>query len=237
MMRLLWLGGLVALTFLSANPTFAQLDNDDFFDRGRDLLEEEIERLEDPEPRIDLNIPPSQADIPWHQVVATEGAQFTAVMPGPPQTYDPVAIATSEGEIEIVGWLTLYNNTQFLIAYGEYADTAIAPEVRLSDLRDRLVTDTGWTISTDTAIGLGDYPGREFVLADEGRKITYRVYLIAAKLYILGVVETGDTAAESDAIAPIANTFLNSFQTLPEDYKLEDLLPPGSVPIESESSP
>ncbi|NEO85749.1 MAG: hypothetical protein F6J87_16080 [Spirulina sp. SIO3F2] len=223
----LWLTTMLAssLCYVALQPARAQLDDDDFFDRGRDILESEIDRLENAPPEIDLDVPDGQAaETPnWHQLVA-EGAQFAVAVPGPPQTYDEVAIDTPEGLLNFVGWLANYGQSQFIVAYSEYPTSTPRPADRLTALRDRMVEDTGWTITEDASNPFGVYPGRKFILFNEAQMIAYRFYLVEQRLYILGVLQPPelDLATESAA-------FFNSFQLLPPDFELEDILPPGSI--------
>lgn len=206
----------------------AQSDDDDFFDRGRDILEAEIDRLENAPPVIELDNPNEPAaEVPnWHQLVA-EGAGFAVALPGPPQTYDEVAIETPEGLLNFVGWLADYGESQFIVAYSEYPTSTPRPADRLTALRDRMVADTGWTLTEDASQPLGAYPGRKFILFNPAQMIAYRFYLVEQRLYILGVVQPPelDVATESAA-------FFESFQLLPPDFELEDILPPGSVSSE-----
>ncbi|MGB0561586.1 MAG: hypothetical protein ACPGVO_07245, partial [Spirulinaceae cyanobacterium] len=214
-----------AMLALTGLPAIAQLDDDDFFDQGRDILEQEIDRLENAPPEIDLTgpTPEPDADLPesaaanWHRLVVTEGADFAIALPGPPQTYDEVAIETPDGLLNFVGWLADYGQSQFIVAYSEYPTATPEPAQRLTALRDRMVADTGWTITEDASQPLGVYPGRKFILFNETQMISYRFYLVERKLYILGVLQPPEINV-SEASA----SFFNSFQILPPDFQIED---------------
>lgn len=220
---------LVGCYCLSGTPAQAQLDDDDFFERGRDWLESEIDRLETPPLEINLEPNPSEPTpqttaVNWHQLVVTEGAQFTIAVPGPPQSYDEVAIETSEGLLNFVGWLASHQESQFIVAYGEYPTFTPRLADRLAALRDRMVADTGWTLAEDASEPLGMYPGRRFILFNSEQMITYRFYLVEERLYILGVLQrpTAEVEVESDR-------FFESFELLPPGTTIEDVLPPESA--------
>lgn len=221
---------LIALSVWSPAPAQAQLDDDDFFERGRDWIESEIDRLEAPPLEINLESKPkeTQPELPaanWHQLVVTEGAQFTIAVPGPPQTYDEVAIETPDGSLDFVGWLASHRDSQFIVAYGEYPTPTPRPSERLMKLRDRMVTDTGWTLAEDASEPLGSHPGRRFILFNPAQMITYRFYLVDERLYILGVLQEPTAEVEAEA-----DRFFESFELLPPGTTVEDILPPGSVP-------
>ncbi|MEM8640326.1 MAG: hypothetical protein AAGG51_16145 [Cyanobacteria bacterium P01_G01_bin.54] len=210
-------------------PAIAQLDDDDFFDQGRDILEQEIDRLENAPPEIDLTESSTEpatepttevlaAD--WHRLVVTDGADFAIALPSQPQTYDEVAIETPEGRLNFVGWLADYGQSQFIVAYSEYPTSTPEPARRLTALRDRMVEETGWSITDDSSYPLGVYPGRKFILFNETQLINYRFYLVEQKLYILGVLQP-----PAIDVSQTSESFFNSFQILPPDFRIEDILP------------
>jgi hypothetical protein len=191
-------GGAIALSLTTA--TLGQRINDpDFFEQGRDRLETEIDRLNQPEPESVLR---SRPDSVWLVVTSAPGG-FRVAVPSPVTPQDPISLDLPSGAIAVAGAIANHDDTEYVFAFGDYATPTATPADRLTELRDYMVADTDWAIAQDQSMPLGAFPGRRFVLFSPQQMITYRFYLVGTRLYILGVLQ----APERDRTAEIERFF------------------------------
>ena len=196
-------------------PARAQdfLERPPFFDRGRDRLNEEIDRLQQPQSdAISILDIETDADSPqWSAVVLREGSG-AIWMPQGVTIQDVETVETADGSIDFDVIFTVSAIGQFAAAFSEKMDAFVAadPTALLDRVRAHIASDReGFEVTSDRAITFNDYPGREFVLQNDEEVITFRVLLVGDRLYVLAVNQSVD-ARQEEAIA----TFFDSFQPL-----------------------
>lgn len=208
-MKLTIIGTVLLLTITGlAETANAQLslDRTDFFERGTEQMEREIERLESPvrEPILTINERP----VEWKQFLFSE-AGFSIWMPLGDVTESTAVLETEEGTIELQVFATNPQLSSFIVAYSDRLNRAQLenPETIFPQVQKLLSRNTEFELQGDRP--LDDYPvtGREIRLKNSSETITFRIYQLHQRLYILG-----STQPNSDRHFDKLFTFFNSFQ-------------------------
>lgn len=204
--------GLMIVILGWVNPAIAQFrrDRPDFYEEGQQQMEREIERLNKKPPENLLTI---QGDgQQWEEFTLMDGG-FTVWMPGVPTTQEKQSLETAAGNLDLNGFSTFQASSRFLVAYGDYPQTAKLgnPEAILANLRERILEEMkGFKVKIDRSISLNNSPGKELKLENSGINITFRFYLVKQRLYLLVVQQHPDSRTEDLA------KFLDSFRLLPQ---------------------
>jgi hypothetical protein len=185
------------------------VDRPDFFERGNEQFEQEIERLERQAPEPVLSI--EREEQSWQHFVSQEGG-FSIWAPRGTITAETKTLETEVGTIEFQVLATNPQSSRFVVAYSEEELTAAQlenPEAILAGLRERIVNNTAFELIDEQPITYGEYPGRQLRLQDSEETITFRVYLIDEKVYVLGASQL-----EEGELSPAASAFFNSFESI-----------------------
>ncbi len=179
----------------------------DFFDKGRLQMEQEIKQLEQQNPQPILTIEAGQ--IQWQNFIFKEGS-FSIWMPAGTMTEETEIIETEKGKIKFKVFATHPASARFVVAYSDVLNSQQLANKQniLPKLQNKIVDVTGFELSGDRSYNLGDIPGREFILKNETETITFRIYLVGQRLYIIGASET----EKDNEIAWAVVTFLDSFK-------------------------
>lgn len=201
----------------------------DFFEEGQEQLEEEILKLRElqqnqdsPEelltikedaywanqdhPNSFLTIEDELSE--WVTVISTQG-RFTISMPDTP-TAETEVLETEAIELNLNAFMTDQAEQGFLIAYSDEASLS-NPEETFSNVRDQIIEETQAQLLRDRTIVFDGYPGREFRLRTPDKALTYRLYAVEDRLYILRASQP-----EEWDISQKTARFLNSFEPIPE---------------------
>jgi hypothetical protein len=193
-----------------ATPSLALLfDRPDFFEQGDEQFEQEIERFERQAPEPALSIEGEEQS--WQHFVSQEGG-FSVWAPRGTITAETKTLETEVGTIEFQVLATNPQSSRFVVAYSEEELTAAQlenPETILAGLRERIVNNTAFELIDEQPITYDEYPGRQLRLQDSEETITFRVYLIDERLYILGASQP-----EPGELSQAASAFFNSFESL-----------------------
>lgn len=182
------------------------LDRSDFFERGTEQMEREIERLESPvrEPILTINERP----LIWKQFLFAE-AGFSIKMPLGNITSSTEVLETATGNIELQVLATNPRSSRFIVAYSDRLNGAQLenPETILAQVRKLMSPNTEFELQGDRP--LDNYPvaSREISLKNSSETITFRIYILNQRLYILG-----STQPLSEQHSEKLFTFFNSFQ-------------------------
>jgi hypothetical protein len=76
-------------------------------------------------------------------------------------------------------------------------------------LCDGIIAQTNFKLNSDRAITWQQYSGKQLSLQGEDETITYRVYLIGQRIYLLAVGQKNTAEVSSEAV-----NFFDSFQLL-----------------------
>lgn len=193
------------------------IDRPDFFERGQEQLELEIEQLEQRQPDFLLNpdflpILDDSADAPlWSPVVLRDGGSVVW-MPQGVLSQETQTVESVDGAIDFDVVSTTSSVGRFVVAFSGAEDSFANTEP--SDLLDRVYRriiggQTGFGAVSDRSITVANYPGREFVLQNQDEVITYRALFVENRLYILAVNQSADFDRQESIIM-----FFDSFQLL-----------------------
>ncbi|MCU0536748.1 MAG: hypothetical protein MUD14_22905 [Hydrococcus sp. Prado102] len=210
----------IAIAFLftssiAAGPVFAQrdLDRPSFFRDGQQMIEQEIQRLEQQNSARQGDRPSSPLTIDsrqlqWQKFIFRDGG-FSLWMPQGMQSEETVMLDTTVGEVEFKVFATHPKPYRFLAAYSNQLDRAQNQETLLDSIRDGIIAKTNFKLNSDRAITWGQYSGKQLNLQGEDETITYRVYLIGQRIYLLAVGQKNTEEVSSEAV-----NFFDSFQLL-----------------------
>ena len=183
-------------------------DRPDFFERGNEQFEQEVERFEQPTPEPSLSIEGKEQT--WQHLVSREGG-FSLWIPRGAMTDETKVLETDAGDIKFEVLATNSQSSRFVIAYSEELTSAQLdnPKEILLRLQDRIVENTNFELIDESSISFDDYPGKQLQLQNSGETITFKVYLIDRRIYLLGASQS-----EADELSKQAIAFFDSFKLL-----------------------
>lgn len=212
-MKLKIIGTALLLTIASLpERAIAQfgLDRSDFFERGTEQMEREIERLESPP--IDPSFTINERALPseWKEFLFSE-AGFSIWMPLGNVTESTEILETTAGTIELKVFATNPQLSRFIVAYSDplHRSQLENPETIFDRVRKLMSgKNTEFELLSDRPLELDNYPvnGRELSLKNSHETIAFRIYLLHKRLYILA-----STRPNAD-LHNKSFTFFNSFQ-------------------------
>jgi hypothetical protein len=212
----------IAILFLFATPiaitpAFAQrdLDRPSFFRDGQQMIEQEIQRLErqnssEPSNRPSSPLTIDSRELQWQKFIFRDGG-FSLWMPEGMQSEETVMLDTNAGEIAFKVFATHPKPYRFLAAYSNSLDPDRVqnPETLLNSIRDGIIAETNFKLKSDRAITWQQYSGKQLNLQGEDETITYKVYLIEQRIYLLAVGQKNTEEISSEAV-----NFFDSFRLL-----------------------
>jgi hypothetical protein len=202
-------------------------EHPDFFEEGEEKLERRIDRLrerrDEDESEEDVLTIEEQAywqnrDHPdslltlrdpetgWTRVVSTQG-EFAVSLPKKPTDVTGVP-ANQATNLDLEAYRLNQPPQRFVIAYSE--ETRLAdPEVKLRQIRDQILAETDAQLLRDRPISLDGYPGRSFQLRTPNQLMTYRLYWVDNRLYVLRASHQNPGKTDYQAAQ-----FFNSFEPI-----------------------
>ena len=211
-MKLKFIATILLLTgTFSFSIVQAQLfDRPDFFKQGDELLEQEIRRLQDKKPDSVLNISPQPSSAAWHPLLFQE-AGFSIWLPQGVFSEETIALEIPTEPIEFEVFSSHPPSEQFLVAYSpNLASERIKnPEAILKQVSNEIINETKFKLIQERSINLGKYQGKELQLQDNSETITFRIYLIEQRLYVLGASQQIEQYQKEKKLI-----FFNSFRLL-----------------------
>lgn len=179
----------------------------EFFEKGRLQMEQEIKQLEAQNPKPVLTI--EAGPVQWQNIIFQEGG-FSIWMPAGTMTEETEVIETDSGNIKFKVFATHPESARFIVAYSDLLEQKqlVNQQRILDNLRDKIVNLKEFKITQDRRYNLSDYPGKEFSLENATETITFRIYLIDKRLYIIGASET----EKNNQMPGAVENFLDSFQ-------------------------
>ncbi|MGK7874613.1 MAG: hypothetical protein AB4426_15295 [Xenococcaceae cyanobacterium] len=191
------------------------MQESDFFERSRELLEEEIRRFRQQQSPPMLSI---DAGIqPWQPVIFRAGG-FSIWIPPGILTEESRTVEATTGTLEFRVFAKHLSGSRFVAAYANFEEAQTdASEDVFAVVRNAVIERTAFELKEDRAIALNSYPGRELELSGERETIIFRVLLIEQRIYVLGVRQP------TQGMNPEAATaFFNSFQLLELEEARQD---------------
>lgn len=208
-MNKLSLSAIIAGTIISytTSSQAGLFDRPDFFERGDEQFEQEVERFEQPTPEPSLSIEGKEQT--WQHLVSREGG-FSLWIPCGVMTDETKVLETDAGDLKFEVLATNPQSSRFVIAYSQELTSAQLDnrEEILVRLRDRIVENTNFKLINESSIFFDDYPGKQLHLQNSGETIIFKVYLIDRRIYLLGASQSeGDESKQAIA-------FFDSFKLL-----------------------
>ena len=219
-MRFIHVSIVFALSF-GILPVLAQgrFDRPTFFRDGQQQMEREIQRMQ----QIQQQQPPKQAlehpsqlltvdegKLRWQKYLFRDGG-FSIWMPQGIQSQEMIDLETAVGKISFEVFSTQPINYRFVAAYSDSIPTDVFQQKDdlLSAVRDGIVAKTDLAILGDRPLSEGSYPGREIKMQDDREVLSFHLYAINQRVYVLAV---GDK--QSQIPSEIAQNYFSSFRLL-----------------------
>ena len=204
--------GLSLITIIQVNPAKAQFgmptDRPTFFNDGQRMMEEEIRRLQQPNSSSDL-LTVDDGKLSWQKFISRQGG-FSVWLPEGVKSEEIVVLDTATGELsfEVIASHPEEESYRFIVAYAE-AEEVTNTEIFLASIRDGLINETNFELVNEESKSLKEYSGKELVMKQGEEIITFRIYVVGLKVYVLGVSQT-----EANQLNEEINNFFGSFQLL-----------------------
>ena len=203
--------------FLSIRLTVAQggFDRPTFFRDGQMLMEQEIQRLQQQSEQDSSEIEhPSQlltidsGQLKWQKFLFRDG-NFSVWMPQGLQSFETIILDLVTSHLSFEVFATQPQNYRFVVAYSEVlkASQISNQNQLLLEVRDGIIKETNFVLLTDKEITWEKYLGKELNMKNEDEFISFRVYLINERVYILAA---GQKNVKEDSENTIS--FFDSFR-------------------------
>ena len=202
---------LLSSVTISSQAVAGLFDRPDFFEKGYEEFEEEIERFErgNEIPTVPLDIEGN--NLSWSRIIS-DSAKFTALFPVGIMTQEREIAEDADGTIEFDINASNLANSRYVIAYSEPLEPAKVknPEQFLKTAQQTIVDDEfGFRIIANDAIEFEGFPGKQFQTRSEEETFVFRLILVDDRLYVLAVNQPNDNLSEK-----MINQFFQSFQLL-----------------------
>ena len=192
-------------------------DRPTFFRDGQQRMEQEIQRLQQQQvPLTDIEHPSQLLTIEtgqfrWQKFLFRD-SNFSVWMPQGIQSLETVTLEVDSSQLPFEVYATQTPGYRFVTAYSESLTPSQLSNSSqlLSEVKTAIIQKTNFTLLTDKEIVWEESVGQEFTLNKEDELISFRVYLINQRLYILGA-EQNDTA---ETTSDIVISFFDSFRLL-----------------------
>ena len=209
---------IVACFYCPLESSLAQggFDRPSFFRDGQRLMDQEIRRLEqnsDPgnveHPSQLLTIDTGQ--LRWQKLLFRDG-NFSVWMPQGIKSSETVILNLGDNNLSFEVLASHPQNYRFVAAYSDNlnSDQISDSEQLLSQVKEGIITETNFTLLTDETITWQQYQGRKLTMKDEDELISFRVYLINNRVYVLAAGQKEQTATVPETIV----SFFDSFRLL-----------------------
>lgn len=196
----------IASPFFIAQAGFSSLDAASFFDSGRLRSEDQLRFRRPPS-----GVPPVRSQSQgWQFVIFKEGGFSFWVPPGI-LSDEIVTLKTTVGEVKFRTLTTHSEDRRYVAAYASTLSEqqVQSPEQLLNAIRDRVAPADKFKLTGDRVIKLDKYPGRELSFSSKESSITFRVYIVGKRAYVLGVIYPNANPQPRSTRA-----FLNAFELL-----------------------
>ena len=155
---------ITCLVGISPKVSAGLFDRPDFFEKGYEEFEEEIERFErgNEIPTVPLDI--EGENLSWSRIIS-DSAKFTALFPVGVMTQEREMAEDADGTIEFDINASNLANSRYVVAYSEplEPDKVENPEQFLEIAQQTIVDDElGFRIIANDAIEFEGFPGKQF---------------------------------------------------------------------------
>ncbi len=209
---------LTPLIFAPSVLAQGRLDRPSFFRDGQLQMDQEIQRLQQqpsPQPSQDIEHPSQlltidQGQLQWQKSIFRE-AGFSVWMPEGIQSEETEAVDTSIGNLSFEVFATHPKTARFIAAYsGKLDGTQVTnPQTILSAVQDGIITKRNFQLISQQNVSFGQYPGKQLSMQNGEETITFRMYLINQRVYVLAVGQKNSAGTSQDVM-----NFFDSFRLL-----------------------
>ncbi|MEA5509666.1 hypothetical protein VB715_07805 [Crocosphaera sp. UHCC 0190] len=195
-----------------------RFDRPTFFRDGQLLMEQEIQRLQQqPEtPATEIEHPAQiltidSGQLQWQKFLFRDG-NFSVWMPQGIQSLETIILDLGKSNLSFEVFATQPKPYRFVAAYSEdLSSSQLAnPTQLLLAVREGIVKQTNFILLTDKDITWQQYLGQELTMKHEDELISFRVYLINQKIYVLAAGQNNNVEQISTNIL----SFFDSFRLL-----------------------
>lgn len=180
----------------------------DFFEQGDRQFEREVDRLN--QPQTDPNLTIQSTGAQWRPIVSQAG-KFSVWLP-------PGVMSEETKTLEIAAQSMTFNvvasqaeGARFVVAYGDLpTNQPLSDQAVFTAIRDGVIAQTQFKVGSENPITFGQWTGQEWQLSQGNETITYRVYRVQQRVYLLAAKQPGTIANQSNSI----DTFFRSFKLL-----------------------
>lgn len=191
-------------------------DRPTFFRDGQRLMEQEIQRLQQQSSPNNIEHPSQlltidTEQIRWQKIVFRDG-NFSVWMPQGVQSSETVIISIGENNLSFEVIATHPQNYRFVAAYSDSLnpEQMYDSEQLLNQVKQGIIKETNFTLLADESITWNQYRGKKLTMKDEDELISFRVYLINSKVYVLAARQNHNNQNTSENIV----SFFESFRVL-----------------------
>lgn len=178
-----------------SGQTLAQgrFDRPTFFRDGQRLMEQEIQRLQQQSETSSSEVEhPSQLltidteQLRWQKFLFRDG-NFSVWMPQGIQSLETIILELNSDNLAFEVFATQPKTYRFVAAYSEElkASQLAKPAQLLQEIKEGIIRKTSFTLLTDKEITWQQYPGKALIMKDQDELISFRLYLINQRIYIL----------------------------------------------------
>ena len=193
-----------------------RFDRPSFFRDGQRSMEQEIQRLQEQSSPDNVEHPSQlltieTEELRWQKVVFRDG-NFSVWIPQGLQSSETVLISLGESNLSFEVVASHPQNYRFVAAYSPSLEPKqiINSEQLLNQVKEGIVKETNFTLLTDDNIVWQQYNGKKLTMKDEDELISFRVYLINNRVYILA----GGQSYNNQSISENIVSFFDSFRIL-----------------------
>lgn len=202
-----------------AVPALAQIDRPSFFRDGQKLIEQEVQRLQlqqqQQTPSENLEHPSqlltvNEGSLRWQKFIFRDGG-FSVWMPEGISSKETVILETVIGQLNFEVFTSNPPSWRFVAAYAQELtqEQLQDPQALLTAVRDGIIQKTAFKLTGDRNIPDNQYPGKELSMQDGDESITFRVYLIGGRVYVLAAGQKNAQGISSEVVS-----FFDSFRLL-----------------------
>lgn len=190
-----------------------RFDRPTFFRDGQQLMDQEIQRLQQQSHASEVEHPSQlltidSGQLRWQKFLFQD-ANFSVWMPQGIQSSETIMISLGENNLSFEVLSSHPQNYRFVAAYSEglNSEQIADSEQLLIKVRDGIVKETNFTLLTDKDITWEQYMGKELMMKDEDELISFRVYLIDNRVYVLAVGQNNNIDTVSDNVVSFFDSF------------------------------
>lgn len=193
-----------------------RFDRPSFFRDGQRSMEQEIQRLQEQSSPDNVEHPSQlltieTEELRWQKVVFQD-SNFSVWIPQGLQSSETVIISLGESNLSFEVVASHPQNYRFVAAYSHSLDPNQIKnsEQLLNQVKEGIVKETNFNLLTDENIVWQQYNGKKLTMIDEDELISFRVYLINDRVYILA----GGQSYNNQSISENIVSFFDSFRIL-----------------------